>query len=59
MLFEENDLKNTKKIYSLQKIGIYLSQTFSKYVEKKKRDKNTLNKLEFAEIEVTEEDDIL
>ena len=39
--------------------GIYLSQTFSKYVEKKKRDKNTLNKLEFAEIEVTEEDDIL
>ena len=39
--------------------GIYLSQTFSKYVEKKKRYKNTLNKLEFAKIEVTEEDDIL
>ena len=36
--------------------GIYLSQTFSKYVERKERDKNALDKLEFAEVEVTEED---
>ena len=36
--------------------GIYLSQTFSKYVERKERYKNALDKLEFAEVEVTEED---
>ena len=34
--------------------GIYLSQTFSKYVEKKNKDKISLDKLEFVEVEVEE-----